>query len=88
MEVDYWAKGIFKAAIGGPISDRQLKRIRKKVGAKTRRSKKKRKLKPGEDSECGIVLFGEEAKAAAAAWEASSNPKSYFCHVNRSWLTE
>jgi hypothetical protein len=71
MEVDYWAKGILKSAIGGPISDRQLKRIRKKVGAKTRRSKKKRKLKPGEDSERGIVLFGEEAKAA---WEAYSNP--------------
>ena len=91
MQVDDMAKGILKRA-GQPITDRHLKRIRKKVGVKTRRSKKKRKLKPGEEYERMICLLsGEEAKvAAAAAFSSAVSSKTlrYSCHINRSWLTE
>ena len=91
MEVDDMAK-IFLKSAGQTATDRHLKRIRKKVGVKTRRSKKKRKLKPGEEYERMICLLsGEEAKVAAAAAfssAVSSKTLQYFCHINRSWLTE
>jgi hypothetical protein len=83
MEVDDMAKDIFKKAIGQPVTDRHLKRIRKKVGVNTRlrRSKKKRKLKPGEEYERPIDLPIE------ATFDSSWNIRS-GCYVNRSWLKE
>jgi hypothetical protein len=91
MEVDRMAK-VFLHNAGQKATDRHLKRIRKKVGAKTRRLKKKRKMKPGEEYDREICfLWGEEAKAAtAAASAAAASSKTFrdFCHVNRSWLAD